>query len=157
MAKKILIFSFLFGILFNFKCTNTKFSEENEYILEIIKEYKFGIINQRSIIVLIPLDGCSSCNNSMIEFLKKYSDRKNIFYIINSSYNKKVQNHFGENIFNQYNIIFDKKNLIYQAPSFINGSVVYFLNYKNRIIKIVVPAHEQDIKGLMNEMLQYIQ
>lgn len=131
-----------------FSCTNP--SNERK-IRGLLRKYNSEISYRNKPIILIPINGCGSCVDKAINFMKKEYNKGEVVFILSALYKKEYSIKLGEELISPY-IIYDTLNSASAMELVSNTPIIYFMKKK---LNSMVLQTDQDYINLQNLMISF--
>ncbi len=94
---------------------------------EIIKEFDLKFYHEHSFLILVPLNGCSTCIRPTLEFIQSNGGLKNVTCIITDIGLKRIAVYAGDVQNSGLLIIPDASAKLYNIEPYINSPVIYYI------------------------------
>ena len=124
--KNNLIFSIFLFLLIG--CSNNPELKKLTILKQLLSGYE---LPQRTVVLIIPFDGCSSCFEAAVSLIPQVTDKKGVT-IIPDRHAKRVTNFINENGFSEERILIDSLQLTI-LDNLIETNPKIFILYKNSI------------------------
>ena len=144
--NKILLFSVIFTLFIS--------CQKQSNIDKLTENFNIALTSENTVVLLIPLSGCSSCINPSITFVKSNIGKKNIICIVSSIGKKVIQFRFSDNEINNKNFISDTKSHAIDLKFIYNKPVAFFISKKKLIKQIEFDA--KNSKPVFNDILSFV-
>ncbi len=104
-----------------------EYKVENKLLIEINRNFKIERTKGRIVYLLIPLNGCSACIDSVIKFTKQNFQNSNIIFIISDYGTKPIEIAFENQVPKSNNIIPDPEGYLFGLEVVFNNPVTLFV------------------------------
>jgi len=118
-------------------------TREERSIDKLLNIYGKNASKSKSIIMIIPLDGCGSCIASSISFAKEYSKKENLYVVASTIEKKKIHMIFKDRDFNNSNFIADSKCISEEHYLVGTTTIIFFID-RGRIMRKVTVTDENN-------------
>ncbi len=124
-------FIFLLIVIFCFACNGNTYD-----IYQLIKKYNIDVGNENSVLIVVPVQGCSDCVDSTLAVMKRFKEYEEITYIFSSITKKNILIRLKKyNLVNQKNYMIDKGDFA-NKWRIVNKSPKAFLFKDSKLEKV---------------------
>ena len=132
-------------------CSNQKHNKnyEDEF-RKLQKQFDLEFSDEESFLILIPITGCSSCIQPVLEFIQRNRNFKNVTCIISDIGTKRIDSYLKDTIKTGLRLIPDYNAELYGIDFYLDSPVVYNIK-KGRCIGGVI-LNSQNAQEILSEM-----
>jgi len=117
-------------------CLNQKEKRDYSHEFRQIKErFNLSFYHEDSFLILIPLNGCSDCIQTALNFIQNNKEIMNVICIISDIGTKRVDSYLKDTLESGLRIIPDYSAVVYRFEPYLNSPVIYHVKnskYYNR-------------------------
>lgn len=131
-----------------------EYKEENKLLFEIDSYFKIQHTKDRKVYLLIPLNGCSACIDSVIKFTKQNFQNNNIIFIISDYGTKPIEIAFENKVPKSNNIIPDPEGYLFELEVVFNNPVTLFV--ENGKVQSRIVFSSQNSEETFNQITKFL-
>jgi hypothetical protein len=119
-------------------------SKEESSLDKLLQTYDKQAAGGKSVVMIVPLDGCGTCIASSISYAKDNADNQNLTIIASTLGKKKIEMFFGDSIMGKSNFIPDV-NCMSEALELVGTATsVYYLENGRIVRKATIKPENSD-------------
>lgn len=149
-----IIFILIFVSISCSRSQRAEYREENKLLLEIDSNFKIQHTKGRKVYLLIPLNGCSACIDSVINFTKQNFQNSNIIFIISDYGTKPIEIAFENQVPKSNNIIPDPEGYLFELEAVFNNPVTFFV--ENGKVQSRIVFSSQNSEEIFNQITSFL-